>query len=268
MERTLREISVRIQHLAPGARLGSRAGVVPHRSRDWGLPIDTLASPRPLVTVTYAQTLDGRLATRSGNSQWISGGDSLRVTHQMRADHDAIMVGIGTVLRDNPRLTVRLVEGHDPLRVVVDSRLRLPLDARVLADGAAGGTLVATCAHVSPVRCQAIRALGATVLALPARDGQVDLPRLLGELDRRGVRSVMVEGGARLITGLFRLRLVDRVMICVAPKILGAGIEAIGDLGIDDLDTAIRLTAVRVSPSGQDLLIEGDVRYTARGNDA
>src|SRR5690606_12664132 len=99
-------------------------------------------SGRPSVTLCYAQTLDGRLATRTGSSRWTSGAESLRLTPQLRADHDAIMVGVGTVLADDPRLTVRLVPGRDPLRVVVDSRLRTPLGAAVLRDGAASGTVL------------------------------------------------------------------------------------------------------------------------------
>src|SRR5207253_6682921 len=97
----------------------------------------------PLVTVKYAQTLDGRMATSTGDSQWISGPDSLRLAHQLRAEHDAILVGIGTVLSDNPQLNVRLVSGNDPLRVIVDSRLRTPLAARVLTGNAAPHTLIA-----------------------------------------------------------------------------------------------------------------------------
>ena len=221
-----------------------------------------LPSDRPQVTVAYAQTLDGRLATGAGSSQWISGPESLRLAHALRTSHDAVMVGIGTVLADDPRLTVRLVSGRDPLRVVVDSTLRTPLTAAVLADGAASGTLLAVTAAADPARVDAMRALGARVLRVAAvGDGRVDLPALLAALRRQGIASLMVEGGARLITGLLRAQLVDRMVVTVAPKLLGAGIEAVGDLGITALADAIRLDHVTVERYGADLVLDGKLVY-------
>lgn len=213
---------------------------------------------RPHVTISYAQTLDGRLATRTGSSQWISGPESLRFAHELRAGHDAIMVGIGTVLADDPRLTVRLAPGRDPLRVVLDSALRIPLEAAVLRDGAAHGTIVACGAGVAPARRAALEALGATVLALPSGpEGGVDLAALMAALYRRGVASLMVEGGARVITALLRARLADRLVVCVAPKILGEGINAIGDLGITSLADARMLHDVMVTMCGADVIVQG-----------
>lgn len=226
------------------------------------------SAARPAVTVSYAQTLDGRLATRTGSSQWISGPETLRFAHELRASHDAIMVGVGTVCRDDPRLTVRLVTGRDPLRVVVDSTLRTPLMAAVLAGGAATGTVLAVTARAPAHRAAAARALGATVLLLPAdARGRVDLTALLATLRERGVRSIMVEGGAALITALLRARLVDRLAICIAPKILGVGIEAIGDLGIEDLANALRLREPRLVPAGADFILDGQVTYAGDADD-
>ncbi|MGH2461600.1 MAG: RibD family protein, partial [Chloroflexota bacterium] len=118
-------------------------------------------TPRPMVTVHFAQSLDGRIATRTGDSQWVSGPRSLRLAHRLRADHDVVMVGVGTALVDNPRLTVRLSRGNSPRRVVVDSTLRIPLDAQVLADGA-DTTILATTARAAPERIRAIEERGAT----------------------------------------------------------------------------------------------------------
>lgn len=220
------------------------------------------ATQRPLVTISYAQTLDGRLATRSGSSRWISGEASLRHTHGLRAAHDAIMVGVGTVLADDPRLTVRLVEGRDPLRVVVDSRLRTPLDAAVLRDGAASGTLLASTDLAPPERRAAVEGLGAAVLVhSPDEEGHVDLEPLLAALRERGVGSVMVEGGAGLITALLRQQLADRLAITVAPKILGHGISAVGDLGIDDLGRACLIDGLEMERYGDDLVLTGSLRY-------
>ena len=217
---------------------------------------------RPTITVSYAQTLDGRLATTSGNSQWISSPESLRFTHALRSKHDAVMVGAGTVCKDDPRLTVRLVPGKDPLRVIVDSALRTPFTAAVLANGAATGTVLAVTERAPAEHCDQARSLGATVLRLPSdTDGRVDLNTLLSELYALGVSSVMVEGGATLITSFLCNRLVDRLAVCIAPKILGSGIEAVGDLGICNLTDSLILTDTSVIPSGVDIILDSYVEY-------
>ncbi len=217
---------------------------------------------RPTVTVSYAQTLDGRLATANGSSRWISAPESLRFAHQLRTEHDAVAVGAGTACKDDPRLTVRLVAGDDPLRVVVDSTLRTPLSAAVLADGAAKGTVLAVTERAPERRCDEALSLGATVIKLPAdAAGRVDLRALLSELHSIGVRSVMVEGGAALITSFLYERLVDRLAVCVAPKILGRGIEAVGDLGICSLTDSLTLADTSVTPYGVDLVLDSRVEY-------
>jgi len=217
---------------------------------------------RPTVTMSYAQTLDGRLASVSGSSRWISSPESLRFTHTLRSEHDAIMVGAGTACKDDPRLTVRLVPGDDPLRVVVDSTLRTPLTAAVLANGAAKGTLLAVTRRAPSDRCERARSLGATVLSLPAdTKGRVNLSVLLAELRAWGVGSVMVEGGAKLITSFLCNRLVDRLAVCIAPKILGSGIEAVGDLGIWELDNSLTLTDASFIPYGRDIILDSRVEY-------
>jgi diaminohydroxyphosphoribosylaminopyrimidine deaminase / 5-amino-6-(5-phosphoribosylamino)uracil reductase len=217
---------------------------------------------RPVVTLSYAQTLDGRLATSTGSSQWISSPESLRFSHELRVEHDAIMVGAGTVCKDDPRLTVRLVAGRDPLRVVVDSTLRTPLTAAVLTKEAAPGTVFAVTDRAPAARCDDVRALGATVLSLPAESGgRVDLVALLAALHEWGIRSLLVEGGAEMITALLRARLVDRLVVCVAPKILGAGIEAVGELGIRELARTLIMTDTSVIRYGVDLVLDGRVEY-------
>ena len=218
--------------------------------------------PRPAVTISYAQTLDGRLATSTGSSRWISAPESLRFAHELRAEHDAIMVGVGTVCEDDPRLTVRLASGRDPLRVVVDSTLRTPPTAAVLKEGAAPGTVLAVNDRASVAKRDEVRALGATVLCLPTNaGGHVDLITLLVALHQRGVGSVLVEGGAGMITALLQARLVDRLVVCVAPKILGAGIEAVGDLGIRELARALILADTSVTLYGVDLVLDSRIEY-------
>jgi diaminohydroxyphosphoribosylaminopyrimidine deaminase / 5-amino-6-(5-phosphoribosylamino)uracil reductase len=217
---------------------------------------------RPTVTVSYAQTLDGRLAAANGSSRWISSPDSLRFAHALRAEHDVVAVGAGTACNDDPRLTVRLVPGEDPLRVVVDSSLRTPLSAAVLANGAAKGTVLAVTDRAPDERCEEAESLGATVLRVPAdAAGRVALVALLSELHSLGVRSVMVEGGAALITSFLCARLVDRLAVCIAPKILGSGIEAVGDLGICDLTDSLTLVDTSVTPYGVDLVLDSRLEY-------
>ena len=242
---------VDIRTPCPANRANLRSGEAMRREMD-----------RPTVTVSYAQTLDGRLASVSGSSRWISSPESLRFTHALRSEHDAIMVGAGTACKDDPRLTVRLVPGDDPLRVVVDSALRTPLAAAVLTNGAAKGTVLAVTRRAPVDRCERARSLGATVLSLPEdTEGRVDLSTLLAELYEHGVGSVMVEGGARLITSFLGNRLVDRLAVCIAPKILGSGIEAVGDLGICELDDSLTLTGTSFVPYGRDIILDSRVEY-------
>jgi riboflavin-specific deaminase-like protein len=216
------------------------------------------AAGMPFVTVKFAQTLDGRIATSGGDSQWISGPSSLRLAHQLRREHGAIMVGIGTVLRDDPRLTVRLVDGRDPLRVILDSRLRLPAEARVLAKGAARQTLIITTSAADPIRAAELERLGAEVKKIePAPSGTgVNITKALEHLGRRGIESVLVEGGGAIVTSLLAARLVDRLVIAIAPKIIGRGTEAVGDLGIERLKDALTFSSFKSRRLGPDIIVD------------
>lgn len=216
----------------------------------------------PFVTVKFAQSLDGRIATATGESQWISGSGARRFVHKLRREHDAILVGIGTVLIDDPQLTVRLVRGRDPLRIIVDSHLRIPLTARALAGGAAGGTLIVTSMLAERARAEQIKSLGAEVLRLPRskdRSG-IDLARLLEELGRRGIASVLVEGGKGIITSLLKSSAVDRMVAVIAPKLVGQGIEAVGDLGITKLNNAIVFSSLKFRRLGADMIFDGLIK--------
>lgn len=217
----------------------------------------------PFITVKLAQSLDGRIATSTGDSQWISSPSSLKLAHKLRREHDAIMVGIGTVLADDPRLTVRLVKGRDPLRIIIDSRLRLPADARMLMEGAPHHTLVATTEMADSKRASEIKRLGAEILLLPAtaNKSQVDLRALLQEVGKRGMESVLVEGGSGIVTSLFAARLVDRLVVVIAPKIIGKGAEAIGDLGIARLRDAITFSEFKTRRLGPDIVFDGRIKW-------
>lgn len=211
----------------------------------------------PFVTVKYAQTLDGRIATATGNSQWISSPASLKFAHQLRAEHDAILVGIGTVLKDNPTLTVRRVRGRNPLRVVVDSALAIALEANVLQNISQTPTLIATTKTASDPYFQKLAAAGAELVTVEADErNHVHLKQLLKILAARNISSVLIEGGAQIITSALQDNLVNRLVTVIAPKIIGKGIEAIGDLHIHDLKEAKLLSVKRVTKKGMDLIMD------------
>ena len=216
---------------------------------------------RPAVTVHYAQTIDGRIAARNGDAHWVSGESSLRLAHELRASHDAIMVGIGTVLADDPRLTVRLVEGHSPIRVIVDSTLRIPLSSNVFTDRTAR-TIVATTPTAPQTRARAIKAAGGEVLRAHAdENGAVDLADLLRRLRGLGIGSLLIEGGRGIITSALRGHLVDRLTVCIAPKVIGEGVAAVGDLNIDYLREALTFSRARFVTCGEDLIFHGEPQW-------
>jgi GTP cyclohydrolase II len=216
---------------------------------------------RPAVTVHYAQTIDGRIAARTGDAHWVSGESSLQLAHELRASHDAVMVGIGTVLADDPHLTVRLVEGRSPLRVIVDSSLRIPLTANVLADRTTR-TIVATTPGAPEERARAIRAAGGEILRAHAdANGGVDLADLLRRLRGIGIGSLLIEGGRGIITSALRERLVDRLTVCIAPKVIGEGVAAVGDLNIDYLRQALTFAHTRFVTCGEDLIFYGEPQW-------
>ena len=220
--------------------------------------------PCPTVTVHYAQTLDGRIATRTGHSQWISCAASLRLAHELRATHDAVLVGVGTAVADDPRLTVRLVPGHSPLRIVVDSTLRIPLDRQVLTDGAAP-TLIVTTARAPAERLRAVEACGVEVMiARQDTSERVDLGDLLARLRRRGVRSVLIEGGGAVITSALRGQLVDELVVCIAPKLIGDGIAAVHDLNILRMGDALTFTRSEFEPLDDDIIFRGSPARSSR----
>jgi GTP cyclohydrolase II len=259
----------RLGHLAPGGAPVAGAEVVEHEPwtepPESGLALDVSellgqvrpSDNRPYVVLKYAQTLDGRTATANGDAKWISGEPERRVSHAMRAACDAVMVGIGTVLRDDPRLTVRMVPGASPIRVIVDSGLRVPDHARVL-DGDAV-TIALTTARSSPARREALRQRRVRVEVVQEGPDGVDLHEGLARLAELGIRSLLVEGGARVITSLLRDRFADRVVVALAPMLLGKGTEAVGDLGVGEVVNALRLVNPTRHSAGTDLLIAADL---------
>lgn len=223
---------------------------------------ETKAAPpsrdgRPFVTLSYAQSLDGSIAARRGEQTIISGPEASRLTHQLRAHHDAILVGIGTVIADDPRLTVRLVRGQDPQPIVVDSRLRFPAWARLLREGRR--PWIATTEAADQGRQAGLEAAGARVFRLPAGpDGMVSLPALLAHLDQLHIRSLMVEGGAAVISHFLAEHLADRLVLTIAPVMLG-GLNAVAELGQLNGRVMPQLAWSRYHLLGKDMILWGDL---------
>ncbi|MEE9911457.1 MAG: bifunctional diaminohydroxyphosphoribosylaminopyrimidine deaminase/5-amino-6-(5-phosphoribosylamino)uracil reductase RibD [Deltaproteobacteria bacterium] len=212
---------------------------------------------QPFVTIKYAQTLDGRIATATGQSQWISSPASLKFAHQLRTEHDAILVGIGTVLKDNPTLTVRRVRGRNPLRIVVDSGLAITLKANVLQNLSQTPTMIATVKNAADPHFQELARTGAEMLTIePDEQNRVNLKVLLQRLAAKNISSVLIEGGAQIITSALKDNLVNRLVTIIAPKIIGKGIEATGDLNIRNLEGAKILSVRRVMKRGADMIID------------
>jgi 3,4-dihydroxy 2-butanone 4-phosphate synthase/GTP cyclohydrolase II len=219
-----------------------------------------LRTGRPLVTLTYAQSLDGCIAATGDQPLALSGRQSQTLTHRLRAAHDAILVGIGTVLADNPLLNVRLVEGKDPQPVVVDSQLRFPLEANLLHHHPLS-PWIATSAQVDAERQRQLEVAGARVMRLPTMaSGLVDLSALLHRLGEWGINSVMVEGGARIITNFLTRQLVDHVVVTVVPRLIG-GLHAVGSLGLLEPTLFPSLQHVGYQRLGEDLVMWGDVAW-------
>lgn len=213
---------------------------------------------RPFVTLSYAQSLDGCISARPGEPLALSGRRSLKLTHQLRASHDAILVGIGTVFSDDPRLTVRLVHGEDPRPVVVDSKLRLPLDCNLLRESSRKPIIV-TSKQADGKRVRALEELGAQVLRIQSNErGQVNLSDMLDKLGGLGINSLMVEGGARIITSFLMERLTDYIVLTIAPVLVG-GLRAVSELGDVDPAQFLRLVNPGHRWLGKDLILWGSL---------
>jgi GTP cyclohydrolase II len=215
------------------------------------------SSSRPHVVLKFAQTLDGRIATSTGDARWISGEGERRVSHALRAACDAVLVGVGTVVTDDPRLTVRMVPGVSPTRVVLDSTLRIPDGANLLGDD--GATVVLTTEASDPARRRALEDRRIGVRVVPAGPDGVDVDAALRALRADGVESLLVEGGSRVITSLLRAGVVDRLIVGLAPTLIGHGTDAVGPLGITEVAEGIRLVDRTVHVVGDDLLLAWDI---------
>ncbi len=228
--------------------------------------ITRIAIGRPFAVLKLAATLDGRIAAAGGDSRWISSKPSREMVHRWRREADAVMVGAGTVLADNPRLTCRIEGGRDPVRVIVDGELRSPADARVFTERSNAPAILVT-ARSNFQRARRRYGRGRVeVLGAETRSGEIDLNEVMEEFGRRGWCKVLIEGGAHLAGAALRQKIVDRVAMFLAPRILGCGLPAVGGFGFDQVKRSVRLAGLSARPVGDDWLLEGRpvVRMKAR----
>jgi diaminohydroxyphosphoribosylaminopyrimidine deaminase/5-amino-6-(5-phosphoribosylamino)uracil reductase len=256
--RALRAAGVRV-------RVGLMAGEARALNREFRRSI---RSGLPLVTLKAGMSLDGRIATWSGRSRWITSSRSRAAARALRRRHDAVLVGVNTVLADDPRLTAeprRSRAPHAPARVVLDARLRTPPAARCL-DGAGGEAIILTLRGAPKTRRARLERAGALVVEVAGRAGRVDLRSALAELAHRGIRSVLIEGGSETLGSALDGRLGNRLTLFVAGTILGGrgALPVFGGHGAGRLGEAARLRQVVVRPLGRDFLVEGRLEYPRR----
>lgn len=226
-----------------------------------------ISTGRPYVVMKYAMTMDGKIATRTGQSRWITGEAARRKVHEDRHRYRAIMVGIGTVQKDNPALTCRMEGGINPLRIICDSRLCTPADAQVVLTAKEVPTILATCCQDTGRYGPYINA-GCRIITLPAWEGRVNLKELMNHLGREGIDSILLEGGGTLNWWALKMGIVSRIQAYVSPKVFGGETakSPVGGPGVERPDHGIRLKNSRVIALGEDFLIESEVDDIVYGN--
>lgn len=214
----------------------------------------------PFVTAKFACTLDGKISTVTGESQWISCEESRNFVHRLRDVNDGILAGVGTILADNPSLTTRIDNGKNPVRIVVDSLARTPIDSKFLNDGAAKN-IIAVTENAPADKISALQNLGAEIIFC-GNSQQVDLKILMAELARREITSVLLEGGGTLNFSMFRAGLIDKVFAFIAPKIIGGknALTPVEGAGVEKLSDAVKLENSTAEKIGTDILICGYLR--------
>jgi diaminohydroxyphosphoribosylaminopyrimidine deaminase / 5-amino-6-(5-phosphoribosylamino)uracil reductase len=245
-------IQVEVGCLQAEARKLNEAFVVFHEQR------------RPFITIKWAMSFCGRTAHDSGQSRWISNELSRQHGHRLRAQHDAVMVGLGTVLSDDPMLNVRLpgYDGPQPIRIVVDGGLAIPLRARLLRERSGGEVILVASSIAKPARIKYFQEQGHRVIVIPSRRRLIDVRLMMTELALLGIQSVLIEGGRQLHSTLLALGLADKVISFISPKIIGGSQmrSPVEDLGLPNINSALRLRDVKWQTFDDDICIEGYLR--------
>lgn len=217
-----------------------------------------ITKKKPFITLKIAQTLDGKIATLQGNSQWITSESSRRQVQRMRKESDAVVVGVHTVIRDDPQLTIRLVPEGRLRRIILDSRLRIPLESRVLHHADPQNTIVVTTQKAPREKRQLLKNRGITVWTVGEdAKGRVDLIEFFKESAKRDIASLLVEGGREVFTSMLQTGEVDRVVIFIAPKLFGRGLDSLGTLDIQTPAEAVVFKESRWFHRDTDMVFEG-----------
>jgi diaminohydroxyphosphoribosylaminopyrimidine deaminase/5-amino-6-(5-phosphoribosylamino)uracil reductase len=218
-----------------------------------------IVAKEPFVVMKAAMSLDGKIATRTGESQWITGPAARERVHQLRSALSGIMVGVQTVITDDPQLTSRIPGGKNPLRIIVDSTLLIPLEAKVLQNQELAKTIIATTERADRNKAALLEAAGIELLTVPAKDGRTDLKVLMRALGERGIDSILLEGGATLNFSALQANIVDKVQVYIAPKLIGGETAKtpVGGEGIEKLSQAFGVLDLKASSVGEDILLEG-----------
>ncbi|MBN2517554.1 MAG: bifunctional diaminohydroxyphosphoribosylaminopyrimidine deaminase/5-amino-6-(5-phosphoribosylamino)uracil reductase RibD [Candidatus Altiarchaeota archaeon] len=221
-----------------------------------------ITTKMPFVIAKAGMSIDGKIATRTGESRWITGEEAREYVHGLRSRVDAIVVGLGTVLKDDPELTARPAggKGKNPKRVVVDTELRISKKSRVLDKEA--GTIIATTKKASKSRIDEFEGIGIKVIVVGEKDGGVDLKELVTELGKMEVTSLLIEGGGEVHASALKAGIVDKVLFFIAPKIIGGrdSVNVVGGQGIDSLKDAIKIADSKITKMGDDYLFEGYIK--------
>ena len=218
---------------------------------------------RPFIHLKIAQSLDGRIATSQGNSKWITNENALRLVHQLRSEHDAVLVGINTIMQDDPLLTVRNVPGRNPARIILDNDLLISVDAKILSVNEKLSTIIFTSKSKSDEKARLLSDRGIRVITVSNSDRHLNLIEILEQLFQMGISSVMVEGGGEIFTSFIKQQLFDKITFFISPMLIGAGIQSIGNLGIESLDKAYRLENVKITILDKQAVMEGYRDYSS-----
>ncbi len=215
--------------------------------------IKYIKTKRPFVILKIAMSADGKIATSTGNSRYITSKEARTYVHQLRTEVDAVMVGLNTVIRDNPELTPRIVKGKDPMKIVVDSKLKIPKNCILMKDPKK--LIIATTNKAPKNEIKKLQQKGVNVIITKSKQGMVDLQDLMKQLGKHEIISIMIEGGSELNSSAIREGVVDKMLIFTAPKLIGNGLGAIGSLGIKKIKKAIELKNPTCKKIGRDMLI-------------